>query len=595
MTILQNNLQKNKLFNLLPLVVCWLSVGAVIFGLFNNAVPDTHDINTFFWAKAFYEIFQSGTAYPRWLPQLWYGFGLPVFYIYNPLFYFITLVFQLCNIGTIISIKIVLILSTLCGAYFMYLLAREFLKKNTALLTTSLFVLAPYYISLVYVRGAFPEFLALNFIPLLLWAITKMFKNINDYRYLVVGILSLSSIILAHNLTGIIAIFMLVVYVFYLYFLEKESQRFLLLNTITLLGASLITMFYWLPMMINLKNINSAVWTSGQYFSAGRFPSIAELINFNLSQSIGWLTLGIVPIFILLAGWITYREILAPVNRQRVLFFLILATFFVFLITPISDFIWTMVPYMEIFQFPARFIGISILLLALLAGLLLESLIKNPVYAQYIVIFGIIISTTLAIPLLGVRPYRDTFLVNEKTLNIDTYLKLLIDTTVDDKKPGLDRGIIASEYLPRKISDTTAEKLWLDTIEEFLDRNPETKDIKLLDYHRVISGSGDMEIKTINDDVFDGKYLIKANTNGVIKINQFEYPTWEIKLNDKPANISIIEDRAGQFIDIPKGDYTLTIRLVKQLNEKISEYVSMISLGVLLVGLILFRRKPKIT
>lgn len=586
MNKLKNILHKNKFLNIVIPVLFLLSIVVVVFGLFNTIVPDLHDINTFFWSKAFHQVFESGITYPRWLPQLWHGFGLPVFYLYNPFFYFAVLGFQLLNIGTILSIKLVLILSTLSGAYFMYLLAREFLQKNTAYMVTSLFVLAPYYISLVYLRGAYPEFLALNLIPLLLWSTTKLFQNIKDFRYLIVSILALSVIILTHNLTGAIVLLVLFAYIFYLYFFENKNTRFLILNGIALLFSAILTMFYWLPMLINLKYINSTFWTSDNFFFGKNFPSISELLNLSFLRDFGWMTLGIIPAVILLLGWITYREILSATKRRRILFILILSTFFVFLITTFSDFIWTMLPYVGIFQFPARFIGISILLLAILGGFILEALIHNITIRKIIIISIITAGIISAIPFLSVKPYGaiEDFILNNNDLEVNNYLNLVTDRINDGKTPiPVDRGLSSFEYIPREMDEIEAAKLLLSTQEEFSDVDSETNIITLITPAKVTRESGDIDVKIIKDDVFDGKYQINAYTDGVVKINQFEYPTWEIKLDGKLAKIDIKEEVVGQFIDIPEGQHNLTIQLIKQSYEKISEYISLISLGVLLI------------
>ncbi len=591
----KNILPKNKFLDIVIPILFILSIVAVVFGLFNTVVPDLHDINTFFWSKAFHQVFEAGITYPRWLPQLWHGFGLPVFYIYNPFFYFAVLGFQLLDIGTILSIKVVLIISTLSGAYFMYLLAREFLQKNTAYMVTSLFVLAPYYISLVYLRGAYPEFLALNLIPLLLWATTKLFQNIKDFKYLIVSILALSLIILTHNLTGAITLLVLFAYIIYLYFFENKKTKFLILNGIMLLFSALLTMFYWLPMLINLKYINSAVWTSDNFFFAKNFPNISELLNLQFIRDLGWMTLGIIPAIVLLIGWITYREVLSATKRRRILFILILTTFFVFLITALSDFIWTMLPYVGIFQFPARFIGVSILLLAILGGFVLEALIHNTTTRKIIIIFTIIAGIGTAIPFLSVKPYiaYEDFVLNNNYLEINNYLDLTIDITNSGKIPPMDRGLTSSEYIPRKLDESEATKLWLTTQEEFYNTDSETDIITVNHPEKVVIESGDIDVKIIKDNVFDGEYQINAYIDGIIRINQFEYPTWEIKLDNKLAKIDVKEEVAGQFIDVPEGQHTLTIQLIKPFYEKIGEYISLISFILLISLFWLFRKKRK--
>jgi len=586
--------KNNSLSNILSPILLVLSMGIILYGLFNKIIPNLHDVNTFFWAKAFFEVFKSGAWYPRWIPQLWYGFGLPVFYIYNPLFYFSVLGFQLIGLGTIVSIKSILVISTLTGAYSMYLLAKEFVNKNTVILAPAIFVLAPYYISLVYVRGAFPEFMALNLLPWLFWCLTKLFKEINETKYLLLSIVSLALIVLTHNLTAAIAIFLTIIYALYWFVLKKYNYKILIKTFWAFIVTGLLTAIYWLPVLFNLPLINSAAWTSDKYFFAKHFPTVLSLLNLSLSQALGWVTIGIIPLLILATGWVTYSEILNWIKKRNILFVLILTTFFVFLVTPLSDFLWTNIPGMDIFQFPARFIGISILLIAILAVLLLEELITSKNQKIWTVNVLIIVMMVLALPFVKITDYRNMDFIKESNLDVNKYFSDLVQNSNDKKTiPGLDRGVIAPEYLPRKISNADAEQFWVDTIQLYLEEDENEEKLILSSYKKITTGSENITIDTINESFFDNTYNIEAQTDGKIKINQFEYPTWEIRLDGNLANTYIEDGIAGQFIDVPEGEHTLSVKLIKQSYEKIGEYISLAGLVLLLSGFVLTRKRKK--
>ena len=78
-------------------------------GLFNSYIPLLHDITAYIWGRAVFEVMRSGWWYPEWLPQLWFGFGLPVFHYYAPLYYWL--------LGGLVTVNLVKIISLIYSNY----------------------------------------------------------------------------------------------------------------------------------------------------------------------------------------------------------------------------------------------------------------------------------------------------------------------------------------------------------------------------------------------------------------------------------------------------------------------------------------------
>jgi hypothetical protein len=117
----------------------------VIGGLFSQLIQHLHDINSFFWARVVYELMIQGVWFPNWLPQLWYGLGLPVLYFYPPIFYWLAGGLQMIGLPTVLAVKILLMISTAVGGIFVYLWAKEWVSKPASLLVAGLWLWSPYY------------------------------------------------------------------------------------------------------------------------------------------------------------------------------------------------------------------------------------------------------------------------------------------------------------------------------------------------------------------------------------------------------------------------------------------------------------------
>lgn len=288
----------------------------------------------------------------RYVPDAGLGYGYPLFNFYAPAFYFFSEIFHLLGFSFITSIKIILVLIKIGGALGLFLL-------SNSLLATTLFVFAPYQATNLFVRGAFPELLALNLIP---W-VFYFFKKKN---YLLSTIF-LSILFLSHTLTSIAVLIILIPYLI-LFIKDYKNQ---LISILTAFGLSA---FFLLPSFFekNLTTINTM--TQGYFQYINHFATLSQLF---ISRYWGYgaslwgpkddmaISVGIMQWLIPL---ITIFLIYKTKNKTKIIFYAIFALFFIFLTHNKSTFIWQMFPFMAYFQFPWRFLGISIFLLALISA-----------------------------------------------------------------------------------------------------------------------------------------------------------------------------------------------------------------------------------
>ncbi|HCL47398.1 TPA: hypothetical protein DHW58_00190 [Patescibacteria group bacterium] len=565
-------------------------------GLFNSYIPLLHDITAYIWGRAVFEVMRSGWWYPEWLPQLWFGFGLPVFHYYAPLYYWLLGGLQLIGLDVILSSKVIVGIGLLLGWSGVWLWVRQFAGKPVAFFSASLFIWAPYYLSLVYLRGAFPEFLALSILPWLFWAITRAFKLANRVNILaVMGVLAV--LFITHTLTSGMAIGLGTLYVAYLYLFESRNKSIIVNWLVGLLGATALTAFYWLPMLSDLHLISSDIWVSERFAFFTNFPDLIDLINPRSNRDLGWLSLGIAHSIILVLALLGYREILNRRAARQTLIAGGVALFLVLLALPYSDWLWRLIPGLPYLQFPTRLLGPAILLIAVAAGILLENMFKHTrdQWIALVVTVGLVIAVYL--PFTRTEPYlaEETKQLSAEDFSVYRYVnKTLFVLNQEENEEGItyfDRGIFSYEYLPRQIEIEKARQLASITMSE---ANHKFNQGLSPQFAKVEVREGVASIRPVREGLVDFEYQIAASQPSRLRINQWEFPNWQIWLDGQTANIEIVEDEPGQFLNVPVGSHTLTLKWQTSTLTRWSRYFSLAALLLLVAwgyGLGNFRKK----
>jgi len=124
------------------LLVFLLTVPAVL-PLLQPGYPATHDglhhlyrLYDLDWAM------RGGIFYPRWLPNLGFGYGYPVLNYYAPLTYYVAELFHTLGAGYIASIELTIALGFFLSGMAMYLYAKEFLGRWPAVVAAVAYIYA---------------------------------------------------------------------------------------------------------------------------------------------------------------------------------------------------------------------------------------------------------------------------------------------------------------------------------------------------------------------------------------------------------------------------------------------------------------------
>src|SRR3990167_491946 len=174
----------------------------------------------------FDQALKAGQFPPRWVDELGFGFGYPLFVFYPPLVYMVGELFHLIGFSFIDSIKLVFFTSIFASGLAMYILAKEFWDRQTAAVSALFYILVPYRALDVYVRGALAESFSFVWLPLILWSFYKLYKT-NKPIYVYLSTIFLALLMITHNLIFLPFMLILPFYLFFLILVSDNKKKFI--------------------------------------------------------------------------------------------------------------------------------------------------------------------------------------------------------------------------------------------------------------------------------------------------------------------------------------------------------------------------------
>jgi hypothetical protein len=224
-------------------------------------------------------LIRHGHLYPRWAPDMAYGYGYPLFNFYAPLSFYLAEVLHLLGLSFVTTWNGTLALCLLTSGLFAYLLARDWMPEHGALVAAAAYMLAPYTFYDIYFRGNLAESMALTLLPLPLWAFGRLVRS-EQARYLALASFSLGLLLLTHQVMTLLFGPVLVIYTLILWWRERRTTWHLL----TVLTAGILALglsaFFWMPAFLEKDTVHiTRVFTSGGMDYRHNFLPLAELLS----------------------------------------------------------------------------------------------------------------------------------------------------------------------------------------------------------------------------------------------------------------------------------------------------------------------------
>ncbi|MFN8466858.1 MAG: 6-pyruvoyl-tetrahydropterin synthase-related protein [Caldilineaceae bacterium] len=240
--------------------------------------------------RALAEALQAGVLYPRWFPDFSFGYGYPVLNYYAPAFYYPLALLVVLGLDVTMAARITLSAVYAVSAVGMYALLRLWVRAVPALVGVVLFLVFPYRLFDLFVRGALPEFVAFFWLPLIAWLSILIVRPQREQTVnkgpIAAAALCWAGLILTHNLTAMMAAITAAVIVpvaaIFPFAPQPDSAyaRRLLRWTWAALGplllGALVSAWYWVPAILEARSVGIGAGTETAGY-ARHFASLGDL------------------------------------------------------------------------------------------------------------------------------------------------------------------------------------------------------------------------------------------------------------------------------------------------------------------------------
>lgn len=371
--------------------------------LFTQGVPYTHDGHNHLARTAnLYLAVRDQHFPPRWARNLNYKFGYPVFN-FNYYFPFIlTIPFFLISFSIEFAWKAVIFLSFFSGGVFIYLLLKKYFNRLASLTGAVFYVLAPYQMVNIFVRGMTGEIVAFGLLPLVLLSLDSFIRKRTRKGFIFISFL-LAGFFLTHNIIVLISMPVILGFILIRSFLEKKRLKAFLSGLLSIVAAISLTLFFWLPALMEKKYTNLD-FIDMSHFYQDHFPTIKQLVSSfwgygfsklgvgdGMSFSIGPLQFVLIACSILFYFFKLKKKKLKKPVRLMMGFFTAVFFFACFFMLEASTVLWQSIPFLNYVQFPWRLLFLTTLASAFIIGFLLNQ-VKKPVFG-FVLIGGVVILT----------------------------------------------------------------------------------------------------------------------------------------------------------------------------------------------------------
>jgi hypothetical protein len=482
---------------------------------------------------------------PRYVPDLSFGFGYPLFNFVYPLPFYIAEVFHLIGFSLVDSVKILMGLTLPVSMFFMYRLLRTYLNEELSLAGGILYVYAPYRALEIFVRGSVGEIVAFVFFPLILYAIL-------NGKYLILG-LSTTLLILSHNILS----FMFFPFVLLLVLLNRKQ---FLNNVKGILLGLLGSIYFWLPAIYE-SNLFKYDTVFNFY---DHYPTLKQLITpfwgYGASVPGPYDTMsfysGLTGVFVMLIALVYFFINIKKYQLTEKIFLLwsfFLVALSVFMMNHRSVILWENLPLIAYFQFPWRFL--AMLTLAYPLFLVSFKLVKNTkitTVVSLIVIFFAIVTNF------------NYFKYSEYLGRQDDY------------------------YLNRYIVQETASDEYKKTSEEYLrlPKDNTKRPDKIYPRFYVDENIYDVSILEMDSTPMNSNAEVQSPRDFILNYSKYNYPGWQVKIDGSRVNILSGKPFGQISFNVPSGVHKIEVKYRDTNLKKLLNIISLLTIVYLGVKLI---------
>lgn len=512
----------------------------------------------------------------RWVPDMGFGYGYPLFNFYPPLPYYIGEIFHLLGLSFIDSVKLLFSLVVFLSGLSMYWLAKEFWGVWGGAVSAIFYIWAPYHAVDLYVRGAMNELWATAFFPLIFWATLKVLRE--GRRYLLILSLSYAGLLLSHNIMSMLFSPLIPFWVIFLVAFEKKGESFfvfikkrwrrLFLVVSGIFWGVGLAAFFVLPAFFEKSFVHVETMFIGYFNYLAHFVSLRQLFwdrSWGYGASvwgdddgmpfqvgiIHWALGGVVFLFFVSRAlryfWRRKKlsEIYSSDNIQTVLvvFFGVFFLLSVFLTHPRSLPLWKLIQPLRYLQFPWRFLGLAAFFLSFIEGGIVWMLRNSRVKIYLSLFLGFLV---IAFNFSYFQPERMLAITDQdKIFSPKSWYKLQTDAIFD--------YLPKSAPLPPTSPAPSQPEIWGE------------------------GKMGEVVVKNFRKGSNWMSVEVNSSKRVVLLFPSFYFPGWKAWLDKKPSALRF-EKRLGRIlVEVPKGEHQVYLRLTDTPLRSWANFISLFS------------------
>ena len=577
-----------KLWVLLPIIVFILGLPL----LQNSSMPLGHDLYAHLtYTKLFEKSLNEGQFPVRWVEWIRPGFAHPLFNYYQVGFYYLVFLIDQVLSSFILSIKFAIFLLWGTGTIFTFLFAKKY-GLMPAVLAALVYTLSPYLILDIFVRNAFPEFMAISLMPAVFWAADKVIDKAKIIYSLLLS-LFLGIALFSHLPTVIIFLPIFLGYCLFILFLnqntsqlaagmngsqknlpegilrsllrsssfhQKDLPKRLLLLLAGIFPAFGFSAFYLIPAifeqkLIQIDKIATSAFDFHRYFIDIRRgflndeKIIQDLLDYNFQLRFVWVT----TIAMSIGGLLVLLK--KKIRKTETLFWVGTIVYTLFFVHQSSALFWERISFLRFIQFPWRFFMLTPFAFAMLFAVFLE---KIHIKYQLISLFVVIVSG-LAVVFLYLAPVK---YIDSGYFNLPYNLWIV---NPDTEKV----AYIEPAYFPKGVKTHTKNHFKFWNVED----SAEVIEKKI----------------TSTNLIFD----INLQNSAEFTVSIPYFPGWSAYINGQEASISKVTEFGFINIQIPKGFSQVQLKFENTQLRTFANAISLISFLVtlfILAGVIIKKK-----
>ncbi len=518
----------------------------VMLPIFYNGIPLGNDLSQHFqFAQTIHKSITSGEIYPSFDADFNQQYGDYGIRFYPPAAYYLLAITYSIFGNWFFAAQISFYLIFFLSGIGTYLWAREEFSDEQSLIAAALFIFAPYHINQIYNNFLYAEFASMAVIPFCFLFITRICKRNNLSSFLGLSI-AYALLILTHLPLTIIGSIALGIYGLAMINREKFFKNFIALASSACLGVA-ASSFYWIKIVTEKDWLNHS---GGKYFLT--IYSYLEnflfrpqnFLNFYTDASCLWLgeIMLLSILFISIPSTIFILKDKTSINRFASSVAIVLLVS-LFMISPLSIFIWNNLDFLQKVQFPWRWLGIASLSGSIFASIGIIKLAEKLKTSKSVLLqLGVVFIFLLY-----------------------SFSSILIIKQAEHKS--FDNFNSAVGTAPNQSSFDCWWTIW-------------AKSAATGTREKVVVGNRKVEISTWDKNLKE--FTIEKGDETSARVAFYYYPHWKASINNELLNVQPSADGAI-LIQIPQDAVKISLRFEEPKFVKACQIISLLALLIMAV------------